>query len=231
MTTSPPLFTKREKYSLALFSMAFIAVSAAVHMMVGGMGYGMLPQFKVEPTPPPQFIVLVHTSKPKPTPTPHPTPTPPPPKVIPPRLPAIHLPKDLVRSDHTAGPTEQPYVQPTEAVVAPSAPPVLPSAQPIASATPAGPLAIREGTFSYKAPLEYPQIDIDRNTEGTVVVIVTIGTQGELLAASVAESSGDANLDAAALAAARASRYTPYLVNGVPVVQQYKIVYDFRLNQ
>ena len=62
-------------------------------------------------------------------------------------------------------------------------------------------------------------------------MLVTIGADGALISATIAVSSGNANLDEAALKAARASLYTPYLANGVPSEQQYKIVYDFRLNQ
>jgi protein TonB len=233
MTTPPPLFSKREKYSLALCSMAFVAFSVMVHMMAGSMGYGLLPKFKVEATPPPQIVIFIPRAKhtPRPTPTPQPTPIPTPPKVTPPRLPVVHPPKNSARPESTAGPSEQRYSPPpTPGVVTPSAPPVIPSAEPIASAAPSGPSSEQPGTFRYKAPLDYPQIAIDQNIEGTVVVLVTIGPDGALLSASIAVSSGNASLDEAALKAARASRYTPYLVNGEPAEQQYKIVYEFKLN-
>ena len=90
---------------------------------------------------------------------------------------------------------------------------------------------IRDSTFKYRAPLEYPEIAIQQNIEGTVVVLVTIGPDGSIISATIAVSSGNASLDEAALKAARACLYTPYLANGVPTEQQYKIVYDFRLNQ
>ena len=233
MTTSPPLFTKRERYSLVLCSVAFIAFSGMVHTMIGSVANGMLPRFTVVPAPSPSLFNFLPEPKrtPKPTPTPHMMPTPPPPKIVPPNIAPIHVPKGPLTNPHSAGPTEQPYIPPTPSAVTPSLPPATPTAAPIASATPSGPIAIQESTFRYKAPLEYPQMEVEEHIEGTVIVLVTIGPDGSLESATIAESSGDVHLDEAALAAARASRYTPYLVNGAPVEQQYKIVYDFRLDQ
>ncbi|HEY7979881.1 MAG TPA: energy transducer TonB [Candidatus Eremiobacteraceae bacterium] len=232
MNTPPPLYSKREKYSLALCSVAFIAFSGLVHTMVGSMGYGLMPHFTVQPTPSPQTIIIDSRPRPtpKPTPTPHVTP-PPPPKVTPPVLPAVHPPTINPGASHGVGPTEPPYTPPTPGIVTASAPPATPIAQPSVAPTPNGPIAITDSTFKYRAPLEYPEIAIQQDIEGTAVVLVTIGADGTLISATIAESSGNANLDEAALNAARASRYTPYLANGVPTEQQYKIVYEFRLNQ
>ncbi|HEY5095986.1 MAG TPA: energy transducer TonB [Candidatus Eremiobacteraceae bacterium] len=234
MNTPPPLFSKREKYSLAMFSVGFVAFSCVVHLMAGSMGYSFVPRFTVEPTPsPPPFYLLPSARRtPKPTPTPHATPTPPPPpKVTQPRVPAVHPPNIVVRPNRTVGPTEPPDVQPTPGVVEPSAPPVVPSAAPVATSTPSGPVVIRDSTFKYKAPLEYPLYEIQARIEGTVVVLVTIGPDGNVLSASVSTTSGNAHLDEAALKAARASSYTSYYVGGVAVEQQYLIVYEFRLDE
>jgi periplasmic protein TonB len=234
MKTPPPLFSRREKYSLVLCSVAFIAFSGMVHTMVGSVANGMFPHFIVEPTPsPPPFSVDTEKKHPpRPTPTPHATPTPPPPpKIVVLHLSPIHPPKNPNPDHQTVGPTEQPYIPPTPDVATPSSPPATPTAEPITSATPSGPIDIQQSTFRYKAPPDYPQLEIEEHIEGTAIVLVTIGPDGSLLSATIATSSGDVHLDEAALAAARASRYTPYLVNGVPVEQQYKIVYDFRLDQ
>lgn len=234
MNTPPPLFSKREKYSLVLCSVAFIAFSGMVHTMVGSAANGLFPHFTVAPTPSPKPFMFLTEPKhtPRPTPTPHATPTPPPPpKITPPRISPIHLPKNTNTDHQIGGPTEQPYVPPTPVVAAPSAAPATPSAEPSALPTPSGPIAITEGTFRYRATPIYPQMEIEEHIEGTVVVLVTIGPDGSLLSATIATSSGDVHLDEAALEAARASRYTPYLVNGSPVEQEYKIVYDFRLDQ
>src|SRR5580700_5638297 len=123
MNTPPPLFTKREKYSLVLCSVAFIAISGFVHTMVGSMGYGLLPRFTVEPSPSPEVIIIDSPrpkATPKPTPTPQVTPTPPPPKVKPPMLPAVHPPKTDSTDNHRFGPTEAPYIPSTPGSVAPS---------------------------------------------------------------------------------------------------------------
>ncbi|HKW45110.1 MAG TPA: TonB family protein, partial [Candidatus Eremiobacteraceae bacterium] len=135
-------------------------------------------------------------------------------------------------SHDTSGPTVPPTFPPASPNVVSSTPPVVaPSSEPTASPTPMVPIPSTDSTFTYKAPLEYPQIALQQNIEGTVVVLVTIGPTGELVSASIASSSGNAALDEAALAAARSSRYSPYIANGSPVTQQYKIVYEFRLNQ
>jgi protein TonB len=202
--------------------------------MVGSMGYSLMPHFTVQATPSPQTIIIIPGPKhtPKPTPTPHITPPPPPPKVTPPTVPVVHPPKNNTRDDHDVGPTEIPYVTPsTPGIVTPITPPATPTAQPSVAPTPNGPIAIKDSTFKYKAPPDYPPIAIQQDIEGTVVVLVTIGPDGSLISATIDVSSGDASLDEAALNAARASLYTPYVANGVPTEQQYKIVYDFQLNQ
>lgn len=233
MMTPPPLFSKREKYSLAIFSFGFVAFSCVVHLLIGSAGESLMPRITVEQTPPPQKFYLLPRPKhtPTPTPTPHTTPTPAPAKVMPQHLQAVHPPKYPPQPSRPVGPTEMPYTPPTPGVVEPSAPPVAPSATPQASPTPSAPIVIRDGTFKYKAPLEYPEYEMQAQIEGTVIVLVTIGSDGTLLSASVATSSGNAHLDEAALDAARASRYTPYYIDGVAVEQQYKIVYEFKLDQ
>jgi len=230
---TPPLFSKREKYSLAIFSLGFVAFSCVVHFLAGSAGSSFMPRFTIEQTPAPQTFYILPLPKhtPPPTPTPHPTSTPPPAKVTPQRVQAVHPPKNPTRISRTVGPTEAPYTPPTPGVVEPSAPPVAPSATPEASPTPGGPIVIRDSTFKYKAPLEYPQYEMQAQIEGTVIVLVTIGPDGNVLSASIVTSSGNAHLDDAALNAARASRYTPYYVDGVAVEQHYKIVYEFKLDQ
>jgi protein TonB len=233
MNTSPPLFSKREKYSLALCSFAFIAFSGVVHTMIGSMGESLMPHFTVQPAASPQTFNITADPKhsPKPTPAPHMTPRPPP-KVMLPKMPAVHVPKNDTHDNHGSGPTEAPYILPTTpATVTPSTAPATPAAQPSAAPTPNAPVVIDDSKFKYKAPLEYPSIALEQNIEGTVIVLVTIGPDGTLLSATIDVSSGNASLDEAALKAARASLYTPYLANGVPAAQQYKIVYDFQLNQ
>ncbi len=88
---------------------------------------------------------------------------------------------------------------------------------------------MKDTNFRYKATPDYPELQLQENIEGTVIVRVTIGPDASLLDAAIDESSGNAALDAAALAAARASLYTAPLRDGKPVTAQYLIVYEFKI--
>src|SRR5450755_587154 len=105
---TPPLFSRRDRYSLVLFSVSFIAFSAIVHTLIGGASSGMFPKFTVQPTPSPQAIILDSpTPKPRlsPTPTPRPTPPPPTPKVT--ALPMrVHPPIQRPTSTSSTDPVE-----------------------------------------------------------------------------------------------------------------------------
>jgi protein TonB len=236
--TVPPLFTKREAYSLYFLSIGFILFSVVLHFAVGGATETLFPKFKVEATPPPQIVTvqtMLHTPKPtpKPTPTPQPTPTPPPPKNTPA---PVHIKLNVVKqvtTDNSTGPAEAAYTPPpagNQQGVPTAVPTVAPATPAPTVAPPSGPITATDATFAYQAPLDYPQIAKDENIQGTAIVLVTIGVDGTLVSATIAESSGNASLDQAALKAARESRYQPYLVNGKPVEQQYKIVYEFKLD-
>lgn len=93
------------------------------------------------------------------------------------------------------------------------------------------PIAATEAEFFYQAPPIYPPWAQERNIQGTVVVIVTIGVKGDLVDAAVLKTSHTRVLDEAALAAARGSTYTPYVVNGVPHEALYKLVYVFQIDR
>jgi periplasmic protein TonB len=88
---------------------------------------------------------------------------------------------------------------------------------------------MKDSNFRYKATPNYPDLQMQEGVEGTVIVLVTIGPDGSLLDATVDQSSGNAALDAAALAAARDSLYTAPLRDGRPVTAQYRIVYEFKI--
>lgn len=235
--TVPPLFTKREAYSLYFLSAAFILFSVVLHFAVGGATETLFPKFKVESTPPPQIVTvqtMLHTPKPtpKPTPTPQPTPTPPPPKNTPA---PVHIKLNVVKqvtNDTSTGPSETAYTPPpagNQQGVPTAVPTVAPATAAPTEAPPSGPITATEANFTYKATPDYPQIAQDQGIQGTAIVLVTIGVDGNLVSATIDRSSGNALLDQAALKAAHASRFHPYLVNGKPVEQQYTIVYEFTL--
>jgi TonB family protein len=75
----------------------------------------------------------------------------------------------------------------------------------------------------------YPQSAIDAGIEGTVVVTIVIGPNGNVTRAEIFRSV--AGLDAAALAAARQKVYTAGLVGGNPVSTQMNVPIEFILPQ
>ncbi|WP_245965098.1 energy transducer TonB [Trinickia dinghuensis] len=77
---------------------------------------------------------------------------------------------------------------------------------------------------------EYPAKAKRLEQEGTVVVKLTIGTDGAVKAAHVAQSSGYPLLDDAALVSIRAGRCQPYTAAGVPRVVEATQPIAFNLN-
>lgn len=88
---------------------------------------------------------------------------------------------------------------------------------------------IIDATFVTRQTPIYPKDDVYACHTGTVRVVVNIGLNGEVLSV-VGRTSGYPNLDAAALAAARASTFTPaHLEDGTPITMTYSIEYAFSL--
>jgi len=61
------------------------------------------------------------------------------------------------------------------------------------------------------------QLGIDDHAPGTATVEVEVGADGQILSVRLVKSSGDPNVDDAAVAAARASTFAPATLNGLPV--------------
>ena len=123
-------------------------------------------------------------------------------------------------------------------VVAPSLPdavpaPVVPqrsSADAVAPSIAAAPSPVFIAPqFKARPEPEYPERARRAGVEGRVVVQLRISAAGEVLAAEVAESSGSASLDASALAAARASTFTPATAGDRPVASEASATYRFEL--
>ncbi len=76
----------------------------------------------------------------------------------------------------------------------------------------------------------YPREAASKALEGGVTVRVTIGVNGSVTAASVLKTSGNAALDAAAVAAAKASTFTPKTVNCAPTPASYAFHVMFAAN-
>lgn len=91
-------------------------------------------------------------------------------------------------------------------------------------------MKITDSDFIHQVKPEYPEIAKEQQIQGTVIVLVTIGPQGQVVTASVAQSSGNQILDKTALQAAEQSTFRPPTANGIPITRQYKIEYDFQLD-
>jgi len=91
--------------------------------------------------------------------------------------------------------------------------------------------AIEDDGFALKIEPTYPQAAVLAGIQGRVVVSITVGSDGRLLASSIRSSSGSTLLDDAALDAARESRYRPATLNGIALQRSYVIVYIFALDR
>jgi periplasmic protein TonB len=117
----------------------------------------------------------------------------------------------------------------TEAPVQPEA-----TAPPTAAATPEPtpiyePAVVVDARFVSQAQPIYPEIPKSQGIQGTAIVLVTVGPQGNVISQSIGQSTGNKLLDAAALDAARASKFQAPEVDGHPATQTYRIVYTFAL--
>ncbi len=75
----------------------------------------------------------------------------------------------------------------------------------------------------------YPEDARKAGIEGTAVVEVTISEDGAVLACSLATSSGNDLLDAAAMGAAQSSKFAPGKKDGKPAVMKIKVPFQFKL--
>jgi TonB family protein len=67
----------------------------------------------------------------------------------------------------------------------------------------------------------------EQGAEGVTEVAVTLDANGNVTATGIYKSSGNALLDQAAIAAAKASKYQPEIVNCVKTAGQYKFRAEF----
>jgi protein TonB len=162
-----------------------------------------------------------------PPPRPAPTPPAPPPKrtVIAAARPAP-APVPFV-----AAPPEPPAPVPVAvapANPAPAAPPAPPAPPP---PPPAAPRTVSVSEISFLVPPapEYPFAARRAREQGQVRVRVLVDTQGRPQQPELLRSSGFARLDEAALAAVRATRFKPYMENGVAQTVRVVMPLDFEL--
>jgi protein TonB len=78
-------------------------------------------------------------------------------------------------------------------------------------------------------PPKYPPEEMRRGIEGTTVLIVSIDASGNVLDVEVEKSSGNRNLDRAAVQAARRWRFNPEVKNGQKVASRVRVPVDFKI--
>lgn len=136
---------------------------------------------------------------------------------------------------------------PAEEAVTPGTPvpPVRPQPKsaphPVAVSAPAQPVAKAEATgapliparpvagMESDRPPAYPELARRRGEQGRVVVKVDVSAEGSPLEVSVAQGSGFAVLDAAALGAVKQWRFVPATRGGTPVAAVAQVPIRFRL--
>jgi protein TonB len=87
---------------------------------------------------------------------------------------------------------------------------------------------IKEPRKTHEARPVYPPVAIAARVEGVVIINATIGTDGSVVNVRVTRSVP--LLDQAALDAVRQWRFTPTLLNGVPVEVLMAVTVNFTLH-
>ena len=175
---------------------------------------GLEPEPVPEPEPPPilqQEEAPVELPEPPPQePEPEPTPEPLPPLPEP-------VPETVSEPDPPATPTPEPT-------------PTLP--EPDVAAAPDNSDGVADVPPAPRRPIkpEYPLQARQEQWEGDVTCAVHISPHGRVLEADIVQGSGHEVLDAAALKAVRAARFSPALRRGRPVELRVRLTVSFRLD-
>ena len=163
-----------------------------------------------------EHVTFVNLIKPPPPPPP-----PPPPKAIQPLTPpkTIELPP----------PPDDPPILVDDPSPVDLPPP--PPAPPAPTLAPPAPQIDTFGTVDPSSrsmnPPKYPPSEARQGIGGTVVLIISIDGQGNVLDVSVEKSSRNRNLDRAASDAARKWRFTPAMAGGQGVPSRVRVPVDF----
>jgi protein TonB len=112
-----------------------------------------------------------------------------------------------------------------------AAPPVAAPAPPAPPPPPAAPRTVSVSEISFLAPpqLDYPLASRRAREQGQARVRVLVDAQGRPQQMELLRSTGFARLDEAALAAVRATRFKPYMENGVAQAVRVVMPLDFEL--
>jgi protein TonB len=151
-------------------------------------------------------------------------------------VPAVPQPEQKVGAAAPPVPQSAPMAHPPPRRVGAARPPVQMTPPAIASlSTPAAasmaPLAPAHPVTGMESdrPPAYPEIARRRGQQGRVVLRVDVSAEGMPVTVTVAESSGYASLDAAALTAVQRWRFVPATRGGAPVPAVADVPVRFRL--
>ncbi len=189
---------------------AFVALLhvAIIYALISGLGASV-----VELLPKPLTVTIIQT----PVPPKVEAPPPPPPQLVQP--PPPYIPPPLIQ---VAQPPPVPVIAVVSRVKPPAPPP--PMAAPVASSAGLDP-------NQSCAPPDYPQEAEDMGQTGTSVVQFLIGADGGVQRSRVAQSSGHASLDDAALRALSVCHFKPAIgADGKPRQAWATIPYVWQLN-
>ena len=175
---------------------------------------GLEPEPVPEPEPPP-----ILQQEEAPVELPEPPPHEPEPEPIPEPLPPLPepVPETVSEPDPPATPTPEPT-------------PTLP--EPDVAAAPDNSDGVADVPPAPRRPIkpEYPLQARQEQWEGDVTCAVHISPHGRVLEADIVQGSGHEVLDAAALKAVRAARFSPALRRGRPVELRVRLTVSFRLD-
>lgn len=158
---------------------------------------------------------------------------PPPPVVQPKEKPPVELPKLATVPAPTA-----PVVQASAPVIAaPSVNPIVaaptpaPVPPPPAAPAPQGPVQVSdlEARAVTIVPPKYPLESRRRREQGTVILAITLDTEGKVATVTLSKSSGFDRLDKAALGAVRRWRWSPTIRGGEAVAVRGVVEIPFEL--
>jgi TonB family protein len=207
--------------------LAALAISLLVHLLLAGyIRWPIFGQSREEPVAKVRILRIARRTPPPP-PTPAPTPVP-----APAATPMVHAsiaPPPVTPRGNKGVPHVQtvpvPAHTPTVRATATAAP------TPMATATAAAPC----GGHANAEPTVASTPDVADITpearaskiSGTAAIHVVLDPQGHVTDASVAQSSGNAGLDATAMQMARSATYTPHYVDCKPVAGAYTFTVKF----
>ena len=176
------------------------------------------PELEPEPVPEPEPPPILQQEE-APVELPEPPPHEPEPEPIPEPIPPLPepVPETVSEPDPPATPTPEPT-------------PTLP--EPDVAAAPDNSDGVADVPPAPRRPIkpEYPLQARQEQWEGDVTCAVHISPHGRVLEADIVQGSGHEVLDAAALKAVRAARFSPALRRGRPVELRVRLTVSFRLD-